>query len=100
MVRRGRPDGAVDGPHAVRRRDVPTRALGDELIVARPRDGAPLLMAPIAALIWQTIDNWTTMAALDGSLAALLPDVSEDDRRAARSQILRTLGNDELIERR
>jgi hypothetical protein len=73
--------------------------LGDELIVARPRDGAPVVMESTAALVWRQLDDWVTADEIDHRLAEQFPEVSEDDRVAARVEILTRLRDDDLIER-
>jgi len=84
----------------LRHRRVPMRALGDELIVARPRDGAPIVMASTAARVWQLMEDWTTPVEIDRRLAEAFPEVAAEDRAAARTEILRMLRDDDLIERR
>jgi hypothetical protein len=83
----------------LRRRRVPQRVFGSKLVVARPRDGAPVVMAPTAAVVWQVLDDWTTPGEMDRRLAEAFPDVPEEDRVTARIEILRVLQDDDLIER-
>jgi hypothetical protein len=84
---------------AVRRRAVPSRRLGDQLVVARPLDGAPVVLAPTAAIIWRVLDDWTTPDGIDLRLAEVFPDISARDRETARTQILIALSDDDLLER-
>ena len=83
----------------VRRRRVPTRTLVDRLIVARPLDGAPVVLAPTAAVIWRLLDGWTSTEAVDRGLADAFPDVSEQERVEARTEILAMLHREDLLER-
>ena len=84
----------------LRRRRLPTRTLGDTVIVARPLDGGPIVMASTAALVWRHLDGWTTPAEIDQLLAATFPKVVEKDRTDARTEILKTLQDEDLVERR
>jgi hypothetical protein len=84
----------------VRHRRVPVRVFGDTLIVARPSDGASVEMASTAARVWRLLDDWTTPAGIDRRLAEAFPEVAEADRVAARTEILRLLWDDDLLERR
>ena len=57
-------------------------------------------MAPTAALVWRTLDDWVTPAEIDRRLAETFPEVGQEDRVVARTEILGKLQDDELIERR
>ena len=83
-----------------RHRRVPVRAFGEKLIVARPGDGAPVVMEPNAALVWRCLDDWTTASEIDAHLAEAFPAVAEGERLAARTTILAMLQDDGLVERR
>jgi hypothetical protein len=83
----------------LRHRLVPNRVVGDTLIVARPRDGAPVTMTSAAVLVWRQLDDWTTSAEIDVRLADAFPEVPAEKRASARSEILRILRNDDLLER-
>jgi hypothetical protein len=87
----------VDG--ALRHRNVPWRALDDKLVVARPSDGAPVVLAPTAALVWRHLDRWTSADEIDHRLAEVFPEVPADEREAARASILVALTDDDLVER-
>ena len=96
----GLPSGdASEAAEVVRHRRVPMRVLRGETIVARPRDGAPVVMASTAALVWQQLDGWTTPRAIDRLLAAAFPEVAGDERVAARTEILKMLRDEDLLER-
>jgi len=88
---------ALNGP--IRHRSVPWRALGDKLVVARPGDGAPVVLAATAAFVWRELDDWIAMGELDRRLAQVFPDVSTRDREDARAAILLALTDDDLLER-
>ena len=92
--------GPAEKASALRHRRVPNRVLGDTLIVARPRDGAPVVMSSTAALVWRELEDWTTPAEVDVRLADAFPEVPEEERVAARIEILTALRNDDLLERR
>lgn len=82
-----------------RRRLVPLRAVGDEVVVARPSDGEALLLAGAAAHIWALVEVWCTEADLEQSLAELFPDIDGDERSHAVSEVLMMLSSEGLIER-
>ena len=83
----------------LRHRHVPWRQVGDKVIAARPSDGAPVVLAPTAAVVWHLLDNWTTTNAIDVRLEGDFPNVTAIDRVAARAAILDALSNDDLVER-
>ncbi len=67
--------------------------------MARPRDGAPVVLASTAAFVWHQLDNWITPHEIDRRIADAFPDVAEEDRVMARTEILGMLTDDDLIER-
>lgn len=69
------------------------------LVVARPLDGAPVVLGPAAAIVWQALDEWRTPAELETQLAVAFPDVSAADRAGSVAETLRALTEDDLIER-
>jgi hypothetical protein len=91
--------GPIDMAGSLRHRRVPLRVLGDTLIVARPLDGAAVELPLTAALVWYQLDVWTTVAEIDDRLAEEFPEVTEEDRVAARIEILRQLRDEDLLER-
>jgi hypothetical protein len=84
----------------LRHRRVPMRVCGDEAIVARPRDGAAVVMASTATVVWRSLDDWTTTAEIARRLAEAFPEVGESDRAAAQAEILQMLQDEELLESR
>jgi hypothetical protein len=91
-------DVPVPSEARVRHPRVPERQFGSKLIVARPPDGAPVVLDATAAHIWRRMDGWNTPAAIDRDVAETFPDVPEDERVAARTKILRMLQDDDLLE--
>jgi Coenzyme PQQ synthesis protein D (PqqD) len=83
----------------LRHRRVPTRLVGEKVIVARPHDGAPVVLAATASFVWRQLESWTTADEIDRRMAEAFPDVREDDRVIARAEILGMLANDDLVER-
>lgn len=81
-------------------RAVPERAIGDKIVVARPDDGSPVVLAPTAAIIWRALDDWTTPVEVGKLLAAVFPTVSDTDRTDAVADAIALLAADDLIERR
>jgi hypothetical protein len=81
------------------RRHVPERVFGDKLIVARPSDGAPVVLAPTAVLVWQSLADWTTIEGIDACLADSFPEVHARERADARRAILAALCDDDLLDR-
>jgi hypothetical protein len=78
---------------------VPERTFGDRLIVARPRDGAPVELGPTAVLVWQLLDGSREVEDLDRDLADLFPEVLPGERARARREIVVMLLDDDLVER-
>jgi hypothetical protein len=76
------------------------RRVGETVIVARPRDGAAVMVAGTAAFVWRLLDDWISPAAIDFGLAEAFPDVAVDERLTARREILRMLSDDDLLEPR
>jgi hypothetical protein len=83
----------------LRHRPVPERSLGDEVIVARPGDGVPLVLECTAAAVWRQLDGWVGTDDIDRGLAARFPEVSRDERVAVRREILIMLVDEGLVER-
>jgi hypothetical protein len=83
----------------IRRREVPTRTFGDRVIVARPADGAPVVLAATAALVWDELGAWKTVDGLEARLATAFPEVPERERRQALGEILGAFEVDDLIAR-
>jgi hypothetical protein len=83
----------------LRHRPVSERVFGEKLIVARPRDGAPVVMEPNAAIVWRQLDDWTTPVEIDRRLGEVFPGTADEVRVTTRAQILGMLENDDLIER-
>lgn len=86
-------------PTRLRHRSVPEREFGDRLIVARPVDGAPVVLAAPAAFVWRQLDEWVSLHDLDRRVAASYPGLPTQERWAACEQILEKLGDDDLVER-
>jgi hypothetical protein len=85
---------------AVRRRTVPTRDLGDRLVVARPRDGAPVVIGPTATLVWAMAADWIAPAEIDRRLAGQFPEIAEQERASAVAETIAMLGDEGLLDRR
>jgi len=83
----------------VRRRRVPERMFGSKVIVARPTDGTPVVLAATATVVWRRIEGWTTLFEVVDALGDAFPTVAEDERLLTASEILERLEDDELIER-
>jgi hypothetical protein len=75
------------------------RTVGPTVIVARPRDGAPVVMPTVAARIWRGLDRWTTTEEIDRDLAQTFPEVPDEERVAALQEILTVLHDEDLVER-
>ena len=101
MSPRGLPEGgALASADLVRHRRVPMRVLGGETIVARPRDGAPVVMASTATVVWRSLDDWTTAGEIARHLAEVFPEIGDTDRMAAQAEILQMLRDEDLLESR
>src|SRR5262245_27682256 len=90
----------VTQPTMLRHRRVPVRVFGLKIIVARPRDGAPVVLGPTAAVVWRLMDEWTSTEDLDHGLATTYSDEADEDRAATRVELVDLLEDDDLIERR
>lgn len=73
--------------------------MGHKLVVARPLDGAPVVLAPTAAIVWRQLDGWSSRREIDRQLASVYPNVATDERCEALTEILDALANDDLLER-
>jgi len=93
------PRGTSIADDRVRHRCVPERSFGSKVIVARPTDGTPVVLAATAAVVWRRIEAWTTLREIVDALDEAFSTVGEDERRRAASEIVRRLEDDELIER-
>lgn len=82
----------------IRRRQVSTRCLGDKVIVARPRDGSPVVLAPTAGLVWNHLVTPATLNELESLLAKTYPSVEAPERKSALVAIVDSLREDELVE--
>jgi hypothetical protein len=85
-------------PTMLRHRPTTTRLIADKIVVARPTDGTPIVLAPTAAFVWQALDVWTTRERVEAALADLYPVVEEVERATVLSQILSALADDGLLE--
>jgi hypothetical protein len=91
--------GDAEPVERLRHRVVPCREFGSTLIAARPRDGEAVVMTATAVVVWHLLDDWTTVDELDRALADRFPEIATDERAAARADIVRTLHEDDLLER-
>lgn len=82
-----------------RHRALPERTVGDQVVVARPRDRSAVLLGATAAIVWRATSSWTTVADLESLLAERHSDVGAVERSEALDQILEMLFDDELLER-
>ena len=83
----------------LRHRPVPERRFGIKVIVARPRDGAPVVIEPDAVLVWRQLDDWTTPREIDCRLAEAFPEVAREERVMGRARVLQNFEDDDLLER-
>lgn len=79
---------------------MPWREMNDLRIIARPSDGAPVVLAPTAAVIWSCLEAWCSTSDLDQHLEALYPDIDEQERLDVRSQVVDMLRAEGLVESR
>ena len=70
------------------------------LIVARPSDGAPVVLDVTAAVVWRLLDDWATAGDVDRCLGHAFPEVTLEERRSAWTAMLAALEADDLVERR
>jgi len=83
----------------VRHRCVPERTFGSKVIVARPTDGTPVVLAATAAVVWRQVDAWTTLVEVVDALGDAYATVGADERLRTAREILQRLEVDELLER-
>lgn len=69
-------------------------------VVARPADGAPVVLPATAAVIWDRLASWTTVEDLADLLATSYPQVPGEERRRTLAAVLAQLEDDGLLERR
>jgi len=98
----GMQGGHVDttSPAEVRAVVVPTRVLGDGLIVARPSDGTPVVLPATASAVLAAADDWCSLHDLDAALRRAFPNVEPDERRRVLAALVRDLASEGLLERR
>lgn len=84
----------------MRRVAVPERSVDAKRVVARPVDGAPVVLPATAAVVWDELSSWTTVQDVVDVLASRYPQVPSDQRRRAIDAILAQLEDDGLLERR
>jgi hypothetical protein len=84
----------------VRHHLVPSRAVGTSVVVARPGDGAPVVLPATAARVWTLLDEWTTPGELEVRLAREHPDMAAADRSETLTHLLDSLHDEGLLERR
>lgn len=89
----------VSGSALLRRVRAPYRDLEGLVVVARPMDGSPVVLAPTAALVWSWLEGWSTVPELEVRLASAYPDVEADERASALRELLEGFDNDGLLER-
>jgi hypothetical protein len=78
----------------------PTRHLSASLIVARPSDGAPVVLPATAATVFLAATDWITVPAVDAVLARTFPAVPDEERRQTLDVLVRDLTAEGLVERR
>jgi hypothetical protein len=76
------------------------RRLGHTLIVARPSDGAPVVLPSTAATVLDSAHDWTSVARIDAALAESFPAVADDERRRTLATLVDQLNAEGLLERR
>ena len=86
--------------YEVRSVPVPARSFGHGLIVARPVDGAPVVLPATAASVLRSASDWSTREAIDLALADLFPDVNDQERLRTLDELLCGLIGEGLLERR
>ena len=86
--------------HAIRRRCVPYRLVGDQTVVARPLDGEPMVLGGTTSLVWRRVADWTSIEELAVLLEQVAPASSLSERRDALIGLIDALDNDGLIDSR
>lgn len=90
------------GPSSLRvfrRRQVPTRRVGEQLILARPRDGQAVALNESAHFLWNELEHWRNADELVMATEASWPAMSDAKRRDAVCDLLDMLAEEDLIER-
>lgn len=88
------------GNGSLRRRPTPQRDIGHRCVVARPRDGEPLLLDPVSSMVWSHLEQWRTGAQLAAHLRTAYPDVTDEERAATLADVVEMLASEGLVERR
>jgi hypothetical protein len=73
--------------------------MDDLVIVARPADGGPVVLAPTARLVWSALEDWCCRADLDLVVAAAYPEIDATEREEALTAIIEILTAEGLLER-
>jgi hypothetical protein len=83
----------------VRRVPVPQRTVGDQIVIARPVDGTPIVLGATAATVWSALAIWRRPPELDRLLAERWPEVHDRTRQRALEDILALLDSEGVLER-
>lgn len=82
----------------LRRRQVPARIVGDKVIVVRPDADEAVVLAGSAAAAWVELDEWTTIAIVEATLATVHPEVDVEERRSLLMRTLTILDDEGFLE--
>ena len=82
----------------MRRRSRPQRRIADELLVAGVADGTPVLLNPVATILWDALEGWQDEHELTDVLARRFPDVDQANRARAVADALALLDEEDLLE--
>jgi hypothetical protein len=69
--------GRNDPAPLIRRRRLPDRIVGDQIVVVRPGVDDAVVLGGAAALVWLELDDWTTETDLSSAVAVSHPEVDE-----------------------
>lgn len=83
----------------MRRRPVPHRGVGGQVVVARPADGVATALNATTALVWFLLDDWRGVDDLEDLLSDHYPEVPRTERRDGLSKALTLLFDEDLVER-
>lgn len=72
--------------------------MGEVLIVARPVDGAPVVLNAVAHVMWELLGHWISRDDLVAALALEFPDAPVSVRLAGLRNVVENLDRDGLLD--
>ena len=90
---------AIERTSTYRQRPTPQRVVGDQVVVARPSDGAAIALGTTTAEIWLLLTERRELDELVDLLGDRHAALPADERRRGLVQILDRLDDEGIVER-